>query len=243
MSGHRLKGMTTTPASRTGHDRPHYWPVPPVFILGFAVLLGLSYLFVNVASYAYSRVGLGPGWAVAVLVASTIGSWFNLPIFRFRGTTEYRPLLVRAFGVVYVVPRVVRTGRKILAVNVGGALIPTLLSGYLIVRNHLGWGTILAVAMVALVTHGAARVVPGVGIVVPTFIPPLVAALAAWIWAVHAVAALAYVAGTMGTLIGADVANLPRVRELDAPVVSIGGAGTFDGIFVTGIVAVLLAAI
>jgi uncharacterized membrane protein len=59
---------------------------------------------------------------------------------------------------------------------------------------------------------------------------------------VKTTAALAYVAGTLGTLLGADLLNLYRVRQLEAPVVSIGGAGTFDGIFVTGIVAVLLAA-
>jgi hypothetical protein len=33
------------------------------------------------------------------------------------------------------------------------------------------------------------------------------------------------------------------VRRLGAPVVSIGGAGTFDGVFLTGIVAVLLASL
>jgi uncharacterized membrane protein len=52
---------------------------------------------------------------------------------------------------------------------------------------------------------------------------------------------VAYVAGTIGTLVGADLLNLRRVQDLGAPVVSIGGAGTFDGIFVTGILAVLLA--
>ena len=45
----------------------------------------------------------------------------------------------------------------------------------------------------------------------------------------------------MGTLIGADLTNLDKVAGLGAPVASIGGAGTFDGIFLTGILAVLLA--
>ncbi len=49
------------------------------------------------------------------------------------------------------------------------------------------------------------------------------------------------VAGTLGTLIGADVMNLTKLRGLGAPVVSIGGAGTFDGIFLAGLIAVLLA--
>jgi uncharacterized membrane protein len=53
--------------------------------------------------------------------------------------------------------------------------------------------------------------------------------------------ALAYTAGTLGTLIGGDLLNLRKIRGLGAPVVSIGGAGTFDGIFLTGIIAVLLA--
>jgi uncharacterized membrane protein len=35
--------------------------------------------------------------------------------------------------------------------------------------------------------------------------------------------------------------NLDKIQGLGAPIASIGGAGTFDGIFLTGIIAVLLA--
>ena len=56
-------------------------------------------------------------------------------------------------------------------------------------------------------------------------------------------APLAYISGSMGTLIGADLTNLDKVQGLGAPVASIGGAGTFDGIFLTGILAVLLASL
>jgi len=56
-------------------------------------------------------------------------------------------------------------------------------------------------------------------------------------------APLAYIAGSLGTLIGADLLNLDKLTDLNAPVASIGGAGTFDGIFLTGIVAVLIASI
>jgi uncharacterized membrane protein len=45
----------------------------------------------------------------------------------------------------------------------------------------------------------------------------------------------------MGTLIGGDLLHVRQVRRLATPVASIGGAGTFDGIFLTGIIAVLLA--
>jgi uncharacterized membrane protein len=54
---------------------------------------------------------------------------------------------------------------------------------------------------------------------------------------------LSYIVGTLGTLIGADLTNLGKLQGLGAPVASIGGAGTFDGIFLTGILAVLLASL
>jgi uncharacterized membrane protein len=44
-------------------------------------------------------------------------------------------------------------------------------------------------------------------------------------------------------LIGADLLNLGKVQGLGAPVASIGGAGTFDGIFLIGILAVLIASL
>jgi len=37
--------------------------------------------------------------------------------------------------------------------------------------------------------------------------------------------------------------NLSKLTELNAPILSIGGAGTFDGIFLTGVIAVLMTSI
>jgi uncharacterized membrane protein len=132
-----------------------------------------------VASYAYGRVGLDEKWAFAVLFASILGSWCNLPVARLRGETTFEPVLVQVYGMLYVIPRAVRAGSKIVAVNVGGAVIPTGLSIYLVVRNDLFRVALVAVAMVAIITHTVARLVPGVGVVVPTFVPPLAAAVTA----------------------------------------------------------------
>jgi uncharacterized membrane protein len=129
----------------------------------------------------------------------------------------------------------------IVAFNVGGALIPALLSIYLFFRMHMPARMLIATVVVALVVNQLARVVPGVGIVVPMFLPPLLAAGVALILAFRRAPPVAYVAGTMGSLIGADLLNLGRVAEMGAPIVSIGGAGTFDGVFLTGILAGLLA--
>lgn len=135
---------------------------------------------INVVSYAYVRIGIAEGWASAILFASILGSWINIPVARVRGTVTFDPVLMRVFGMIYVIPRTVRTGTKIVAVNVGGALIPVGLSVYLVVVNDLGWSIVVGVTVVSAITHVVARIVPGVGVVVPTLVPPAAAALSAW---------------------------------------------------------------
>ncbi|TLY46200.1 MAG: DUF1614 domain-containing protein, partial [Nitrospirae bacterium] len=145
------------------------------------------------------------------------------------------------FGMRYVVPVVEELPRTVVAVNVGGAIIPTLLSFYLIKKKGMYGRTLLGVAIVTAVVHWMAHPVEGVGIAVPIFIPPIVAASVALLLARHSAPSLAYICGSLGTLIGADLLNLDKIQGLGAPIASIGGAGTFDGIFMTGLLAVLLA--
>ena len=128
-----------------------------------------------------------------------------------------------------------------MAVNVGGALIPAVVSLYLFVRMGMRVRMLIAIGVVALVVNQMAHIVPGAGIVVPMIVPPLVAAGVALLLAFRRAPPVAYVAGSLGALIGADILNLRNIAELGAPVVSIGGAGTFDGVFLTGIIAGLLA--
>jgi len=90
-------------------------------------------------------------------------------------------------------------------------------------------------------SYAFSRPIAGVGIGMPIFIAPLTAALVAAVMGTEQRAVLAYVGGTLGVLIGADVLRLGSIRQLGVPYASIGGAGTFDGIFISGIVAVLLA--
>ena len=134
------------------------------------------------------------------------------------------------------------TGFTVIAVNLGGCLIPLTFCTYLLSRNPIPWGiAALAIAIVAAVCRWVSRPLPGIGIGMPIFIAPITAALTALLLAPAHSAPLAYVCGTVGVLVGADLLRLNDVRSLGAPIASIGGAGTFDGIFVTGIVAVLLA--
>jgi uncharacterized membrane protein len=222
---------------------PNYLPWSAAFLLALAALLALVVLLVelDLVTVAYERLGLHPRAALALLFASLLGSALNLPLARLAGTEVVSGRIVSVYGVRYLVPVVERWPGTILAINVGGAVIPALLSAYLAARVDQSLRMVAVTALVAAVTHRFARVEPGVGVVVPIWIPPAAAALAAWWLAPEVRAAAAYVGGTLGTLIGADLLNLGRMRGSGAPVASIGGAGTFDGIFVTGIVAVLLA--
>ncbi len=237
----RYRGWT----ARGRHGRELvYWPLAAPFVVaGFiAVLLLIAFAQVGIVGYALGRLGIGPEPAMLVLLVSLAGSVINIPVARLRGNVTQLTQMVTVFGMRYVIP-VVRSTKTTIAVNVGGALVPAALSGYLIAHDRLGWLALVAVAIVALFTRAVARPVRGLGIAVPALLPGIFAAAVAIILHPAAVAGLAYAAGTLGTLVGADLLNLHRVRRLGAPVVSIGGAGTFDGVFITGVVAVLLAAI
>jgi uncharacterized membrane protein len=212
----------------------------------FAILVGLFLVLVvliqiNVLRYAYTRLGVSSGTALLLLLASLIGSYINIPVWEFPEREVQSGQEVTFFGVQYVVPVVVEWPGTVIALNVGGAVIPTLLSLYLLAKNDLWIRGIITTAIVTAIIHTLAYPVQGVGIAVPIFVPPVATAIAAVLIARQHAAVLAYAGGSLGTLIGADLLNLGVVRGLGAPVASIGGAGTFDGIFLTGIVAVLLA--
>ena len=223
----------------------HYLPLTPGLFAVLVLLFGGLVILIQlgILRYAYMRLGVGPGAAMALLFGSLIGSYFNIPISVLPGETVRTGQIVDFFGMRYVVPLVTSYPGTVLAVNVGGAVIPTLMSIYLVLRYQLWLRAAIAVIIIALVIHAMATPVRGVGIAVPVFAPVIVTAILAFILSREYAAPLANIGGSMGTLIGADLMNLDKIRGLGAPVASIGGAGTFDGIFLTGILAVLLAGI
>jgi uncharacterized membrane protein len=222
---------------------PNYLPWSLRFfgLLAALVVLALIALELDLVTFAYERLGLGHRAALGLLLGSLFGSAINIPVARYPEAVVASGRIVSVFGVPYVVPVVESWPGTIVAVNLGGAVFPTLLSAYLLYAVGHVLPILAVVAVVAAVTHRFARLEPGVGIVIPILVPALASALAAWLIAPEVRAAAAYVGGTLGTLIGADLLNLGRMRGSSAPVASIGGAGTFDGIFVAGIVSVLIA--
>ena len=223
----------------------HYLPLAPAF---FSLLVGVLVVVVvliqlGVLRYAYTRLGVGARPALLLLFGSLIGSHINIPIAALPAEQLMSGRDVIYFGMHYVVPVVVDWPGTVIAVNVGGALIPGLMSIYLLAMNRL-WGVgLVATACVTAVCHQLADPVPGIGIALPVLVPALSAAFVALLLSRAHAAPLAYIGGSLGTLIGADLLNLDKLQGLGAPIASIGGAGTFDGVFLTGVVAVLIASL
>lgn len=208
----------------------------PVLWLIFLILLLPFFLFIlffQVAAFSFTKLGLSPQGAVLLFSLSLLGGFINIPVSRRQFWVEED----RFFSFLFYYPP--RVHKQVIAVNVGGAVIPVLFSLYLLGRTPF-LPVLVAAAIVTLVAKALSRPVPGVGISLPAFIPPLAAAAVSMFVAGENAAPVAYISGVWGTLIGADLLNLHRLREIGAYVLSIGGAGVFDGIFLVGVVAALL---
>lgn len=220
----------------------HRHPLPPELVAGLgALILTLGALFlVGAIGYAYRSIGIGESALFALLVLSLAGGAVNIPVATWRTRPYVTVAELVVFGVRYRLPVVARARSTIVAVNLGGAVVPGVLSVYLLIVNPIWLPALAATAIVTFVVHRVAHPVRGLGIAIPGLLPPAISALAAVALTTHGVAPVAYVAGTLGTLIGGDLLHLREIRAMAPAVASIGGAGTFDGIFLSGILAVLL---
>uniref|UniRef100_A0A7C3Z3E6 DUF1614 domain-containing protein n=1 Tax=Desulfobacca acetoxidans TaxID=60893 RepID=A0A7C3Z3E6_9BACT len=222
---------------------------PLIFVLMVVffliTLILLPFLWLGVVGNAFVELGLPPNTVFWLLIVTLLGSLVNLPITTLESHEIVEGRVISYFGMKVRLPPARAKRQTILAVNVGGALVPAALSIYLFIQIYkkigVNLGLLAVLGIVTLVMNLVARPVKGLGIAVPGLVPPLVAALGAWILCPEPLRApCAYIASTMGTLIGADLLNLREISKMGAPVASIGGAGTFDAIFLSGIIAVLL---
>ncbi len=209
------------------------------FLLSFITFM-LLFLFIFGIPLAFTKLGISPFAAYLLLWLSLLGSMINIPLKEKESSmeSEYE---ITFWGIRYRIPEVRKT---VIAINFGGAIIPIVVTLYEIVRVLFQANLILLIKIIVAVTissmicHIFAKPVKGIGIAMPAFIPPITAAVLA-IMLDENPAVIAYIAGTMGTLIGADLLNLRKIEDAGG-IASIGGAGTFDGIFLSGIIAVLL---
>ena len=213
--------------------------IPPQIILfGFILLIVIVMIQIEVITLVLTKLGLSAASASILLVATFLGSIVNLPIARIVSNFHYDP--ANPLHRTYMPYRFVE-GSTLLAINVGGGLIPIMFSTYLMSTTQIGLlPVVLATAVISALSYMFSRPVANLGIGMPLFIAPVGAAIVAMLLSQDNAPALAYISGSIGVLIGADILRIKDIRQLNAPIAAIGGAGTFDGIFMTGIIAVLL---
>ena len=216
-------------------------------VLALAAVCLMPLVMLRVMEDALRHLHL-PGWLATLTVFGIfIGSVINLPLLRIdRGAEQpvMRGYMVPGLGWVPL-PR--KSEQTILAVNVGGCIIPVVLAlfeaSYVIYdMPPARWALAVAAGVNIAVCYFLARPIPGVGIAIPAFVPPLAAIGLAWLLLSgeqfnEIRAPVAFVAGVAGPLIGADLLHLRRFADLRTGILSIGGAGTFDGIVISGILA------
>jgi len=219
-------------------------PSSPLRLFLFILALAFLIIFVQIGliSIAFDKLGLSEESAYLLLLCTLVGSLINLPLLSLKADSEVPPgMPMRLMGWPFFKLSPF-TGKILVTVNVGGAVVPVAFSLYLIEHNPLNpLQVVIAVTAVALIAHAISRPIPGAGIGMPTLLAPVAAALFASFLDPQQRAPLAYIGGTLGVLIGADLLRLNDIRKLGVPFAVIGGAGTFDGVYVTGLLAVLLA--
>lgn len=213
----------------------------------FFLIFLLPFFFAQLLLAALSKLGLDSNVAVLVIFGIILGGTINIPIRKIPRRERYIVDPFALFGVGQVFPRVRRTYTyTIIAVNVGGCLIPSAMALYQGIRVAVLGPAAFAIlvfttALNILVCYKLARPVSGIGITMPALIPPLTAAIPSLIFMPDFAPPVAFVAGVMGPLVGADLLHLKDISKIATGMASIGGAGTFDGIVLGGLIAALLA--
>jgi uncharacterized membrane protein len=227
----------------------------PLSVLALILLIGLvilivPLLFLGLVGAAFTRLGFSWIAALALVLLMLFGSFVNIPLYRIKRDmirVDHAALPFAGTGNSFSPPPVWET---VISLNLGGALIPAAVSVYLLYRAiAVADMTVLqpvavGIVIVAVIAWMATRSVPGYGLRAPLFIPGLAALLCGLLLTGGtglSAGVTAFVAGTAGTLLGAGIAQLPRIRDMEIPEVSIGGAGMFGAIFLACILSALIA--
>lgn len=216
-----------------------------LFVLVMLVLLPL--LFGRLMAASLVKLHLSPAAALNLTIAIFLGGLINIPIKRIARDHEVATHPFTIFGLSDTWPNLRRVRHDtVIAVNLGGCVIPTGIAVYELFHLaaqglHLLLAAAAAAAVNIVVCYRLALPVPGVGIMMPGLVPALIAAVLALLLAPDQASPVAFVAGVAGPLIGADLLHLKDIEKSAVGIASIGGAGTFDGIVLSGIIAAYLA--
>jgi uncharacterized membrane protein len=207
-----------------------------ILLLLAAFVFLTTFIQLGVLTLALDKLGLSSSSATLLFITILAGSMLNLPLF----SMDAMPAKEESEEIEPAVPGF--TGKTQVMANVGGCVVPVAFCLYLLQHNPMDkLHLLIAITAVTLLSYSTSRRLPGVGIGIPILLAPFTAALVSFLLDPKHAAPIAYISGTLGVLIGADLLHLRDLRKLGVPFAAIGGAGSFDGIFITGIVAALLA--
>ncbi len=211
-----------------------FLPLSLIFLILFILFLPILFFIfqIHLVGRALAKLGISHNITILIILLCLIGSTINIPIVS-RDVNSIESIKCPSNYLGF--PKL--TGKQIIAINVGGAIIPLLICLYLLPKAPFV-RTVIATIISSVVVYHLARPVPMVGITIPILIPPLVSAALALILSPRNPTPVAYICGVLGVLIGADLMNLNCFTT--PGVMSIGGAGVFDGIFLVGIISALL---
>ena len=149
-------------------------------------------------------------------------------------------ILPPAISVVHPIHIATYNGLSIYA-SVAGFIIPLLISVKLIASGRVS--ALKAIIGVVLLTYVCNKnaVVGHFGVGVTDLLTPIIVASLYSLYVSDKPAPLAYVSGTLGMIIGADVLNIPKLSDaFGSKFITIGGAGVFDAIYIVGVFSVFL---
>ncbi|MFH1714399.1 MAG: DUF1614 domain-containing protein [Candidatus Nealsonbacteria bacterium] len=204
--------------------------MPLLFILALPLLFLLGYF--HIVTVGFEKLGIPSELTFLILFLILLGSLVNIPLGR-------KKVFIREKGAFFGLFKIRQPEVEGLAINLGGGVLPILLSIYFLTK--IPWQpAVAATFLMVFIANYLARIVPGRGVSLPVLIPPIFSAIFAMLLIPDFAAPTAFVSGTLGVLIGADILNLRKIQRYGG-FLSIGGAGVFDGIFLVGIVSALLA--
>lgn len=220
----------------------------PPGCLPLLLLLGLFLLplfLADVLLTALAKLGFGPQTSILIALGVFLGGMINLPVKKIPREEQVEMAPVRLFGLGQFFPVPVRRRTyTVIAVNVGGCLIPGAIAFYELVRaadQGLLLAALAAVVINVVVCYFAAQPIPNFGIAMNPFVPAIAAAACGLLFAPDFAPPVAFAAGVLGPLVGADLFHLQAIMKTTTGMASIGGAGTFDGIVLSSLIATLLA--
>ncbi|NON62903.1 DUF1614 domain-containing protein [Acidianus sp. RZ1] len=216
------------------------------------VLLGLILLFISMGYFrdVLSFVGVNSKFsyllAFEVSVLSLSLSPVNLVVKEVKRIAKIPSYdVVYVFGIPFYIPRLSHTyATTLIALNFGGAIMPLILSLTLMYFTfHYIVLILFATLFLIIISKILSKVIEGVGVVMHPIVPPLFAVLISYILFMgkpELIPVSAYISSVLGTLIGADLLNLRKILDSSPQIVSIGGMGSFDGIFLSGLFSIVI---